>query len=77
MQNTITITELLRNHKAVQVMVNNSSEPIAVISNSKIVFEISKPVRNTQTKNIRTRFQGKIKGKISREEIYNKSWLDK
>jgi hypothetical protein len=25
----------------------------------------------------RTRFDGKIKGKISRKEIYNESWLDK
>jgi hypothetical protein len=24
----------------------------------------------------RTRFDGKIKGKIGRKEIYNKSWLD-
>jgi hypothetical protein len=79
MQQTITITELLRNHKQVQTMVNNSSEPIAVISNSKIIFTVQQPLFNTQnkTKLKRVRFNSKATQNIKREDIYNNSWLDK
>ena len=81
MQNTITITELLRSHKNVQKLVEQSNEPMAVISNSKIIFYIQSEKQNAQKPSskmyVRTRFNGKIEGKIGREEIYNKSWLDK
>lgn len=80
MQNTITITELLRSHKSVQKRVESSTEPMAVISNSKIIFYIQSQKQNVQKPtpkmHTRTRFEGKIKGKIGREEIHNKSWLD-
>jgi hypothetical protein len=80
MQNTITITELLRSHKNVQKIVEQATEPMAVISNSKIIFYIQSQKQNANKANskmhTRTRFEGKIEGKIGREEIYNKSWLD-
>lgn len=79
MQNTITITELLRSHKNVQKLVEQSNEPMAVISNSKIIFYIQSAnlFKKKNKMSQRNKFDFKIEGKIGREEIYNKSWLDK
>jgi hypothetical protein len=71
MQQTITITELLRNHKQVQTMVNNSSEPIAVISNSKIIFTVQQPqYKNTNNQNSAKKWQS-IAGIIKKSPTNN------
>jgi uncharacterized protein YaiI (UPF0178 family) len=48
MQQTVTITKLLRDYKSVVTLVNNSKEPIAVTSNSKIIYYLSKVEQKDQ-----------------------------